>query len=67
MIKFYIGKYIWMAIIYNCWMYLLHNICEKSKFIKTILDDGYLRSSYKTKNVKMYGQEKGSQFIYLRI
>jgi hypothetical protein len=31
------------------------------------LKDGYLRSSYQTGNIKMYGQSKGSYYIYLRL
>ena len=29
--------------------------------------DGKLKSSSKTKNIQMYGQEQGSKYIYLRL
>jgi hypothetical protein len=48
-------------------MFLLHNVFEKNSIIKKILDDGYLRSSSKTKNIRLFGGVKGSEFIYLRI
>lgn len=46
-------------------MHLIHTTFEED--ILNILKDGYLRSSYKTKNIKMYGQPKGSHYIYLRL
>lgn len=46
-------------------MHLIHTTFEKN--ILNILKDGYLRSSYQTKNVKMYGQHQGSRYIYLRL
>lgn len=46
-------------------MHLIHTTFEED--ILHILKDGYLRSSKQTKNVKMYGQEQGSQYVYLRL
>lgn len=46
-------------------MYLLHNTDES--YIYKILSDGKLKSSSKTKNVRMYGNPSGSKYIYLRI
>lgn len=47
---------------------LLHNTDEK--YIYKILSDGKLKSSSKTKNIRMYGNQNnniGSKYIYLRI
>lgn len=46
-------------------MYLLHNTDESNIF--KILSDGKLKSSSKTKNIRMYGHLQGSKYIYLRI
>lgn len=46
-------------------MHLIHTTFEEN--ILNILKDGYLRSSSQTKNVKMFGQEQGSKYIYLRL
>ena len=46
-------------------MYLLHNT-DETKIFK-ILSDGKLKSSSKTKNVRMYGWQEGSKYIYLRL
>lgn len=46
-------------------MYLLHNTDES--YIYKILSDGKLKSSSKTKNVRMFGQPSGSKYIYLRL
>ncbi len=46
-------------------MYLIHTTDEN--YILKILKDGYLRSSKWTKNVRMYGWEEGSKYIYLRL
>ncbi len=46
-------------------MHLIHTTFEED--ILNILKDGYLRSSYQTKKIKMYGQPEGSQYIYLRL
>lgn len=46
-------------------MYLLHNTDESH--IYKILSDGKLKSSSKTKNVRMYGLPEGSKYIYLRL
>jgi len=46
-------------------MHLIHTTFEE--YILDILKDGYLRSSYQTKNIKMYGQPEGSRYIYLRL
>lgn len=46
-------------------MYLIHTIDENN--LVNILDDGYLKPSSKTKNVRMYGQKQGSKYIYLRL
>ncbi len=49
-------------------MHLLHSIFSNDHLdsLKTILSDGYLKSSSKTKNSKLYGDKKGSKFIFLR-
>ena len=46
-------------------MYLIHTTQEN--FMLKILKDGKLKSSSKTKNVQLYGQEQGSNYIYLRL
>lgn len=46
-------------------MYLLHNTDETKIF--EILSDGKLKSSFKTKNIRLYGKEEGSKYIYLRL
>ena len=46
-------------------MYLLHNTDES--YIYKILSDGKLKSSSKTKNVRMFGQPLGSKYIYMRL
>jgi hypothetical protein len=48
---------------------LLHNIwgSEQLKTLHKILEDGFLKSSSKTKNVKLYGREKGSPYIFLSL
>jgi len=52
--------------LYN--MYLLHTIFgNEFDDYKKILTDGKLKSSSKTKNIKMYGWDEGSKYIFLRI
>lgn len=46
-------------------MYLLHNTDES--YLSKILIDGKLKSSSKTKNIRMYGQPSGSKYIFLRL
>ncbi len=46
-------------------MFLIHTTDENK--INDILNDGYLKSSNKTKNVRMYGHPEGSKYIYLRL
>jgi hypothetical protein len=46
-------------------MYLLHNTDQNS--LHKILDDGVLKVSSDTKNVKLYGQPTGSKYIFLRL
>ena len=46
-------------------MYLIHSTDENN--LINILEDGYLKPSSKTKNIRMYGQKKGSKYIYLRL
>ena len=46
-------------------MHIIHTTFEED--ILNILKDGYLRTSKQTKNIKMYGQEQGSSYIYLRL
>jgi hypothetical protein len=46
-------------------MHLIHTTFEEDILI--ILKDGYLKASYETKNIKMYGQAQGSRYIYLRL
>ena len=46
-------------------MYLIHTIDENN--LMNILEDGYLKSSSKTKNIRMYGRKEGSKYIYLRL
>jgi hypothetical protein len=48
-------------------MFLLHNVFEKYSIIKKILEEGFLKSSIKTKKTGMLKNNKVSQFIYLRI
>lgn len=46
-------------------MFLLHS--TDNTHIYKILLDGKLKSSSKTKNIRMYGQPSGSKYIYLRL
>ncbi len=46
-------------------MYLIHTTDEN--YIYNILNDGFLKSSNKTKNVRLFGKKEGSPYIYLRI
>ena len=46
-------------------MYLLHSVIGEDDIFK-ILKDGYLRSSFETKNAKMF-DPKGSKYIYIRL
>jgi hypothetical protein len=48
---------------------LLHNIWgnDQLKILHKILEDGFLKSSSKTKNVQLYGLEKGSPYIFLTL
>ena len=49
-------------------MYLIHNIFgNEFDDYKKILTDGKLKSSSKTNNIKMYGWDEGSKYIFLRI
>lgn len=49
-------------------MHLIHTTFGAvEEDILKILKDGYLRSSKQTKNIKMYGMEEGSSYIYLRL
>jgi len=46
-------------------MQLIHSTDDNN--IYKILKDGKMRSSSKTKNVRIYGIEKGSKYIFLRL
>ncbi len=48
---------------------LAHSIFGNNipKTLYKILDDGFLKSSSKTKNSKLYGNKKGTSYIFLRI
>jgi hypothetical protein len=48
---------------------LAHSIFgnNQTKILYKILDDGFLKSSSKTKNSKLYGNNKGSPYIFLKI
>lgn len=46
-------------------MYLVHNTDEL--YLGKILLDGKLKSSSKTKNIRMYGHPSGSKYIFLRL
>jgi hypothetical protein len=46
-------------------MQLIHSTDNDN--IYKILKNGKMRSSLKTKNVRMYGIEKGSKYIFLRL
>jgi hypothetical protein len=46
-------------------MYLIHTTDENN--ILKILEDGKLKSSSNTKNVRLYGKSEGSKYIYLRL
>lgn len=48
---------------------LSHSIIgnNQSKILYKILTDGFLKSSSKTKNVQLYGIEKGSPYIFLKM
>lgn len=48
---------------------LAHSIFGNNipKTLYKILDDGFLKSSSKTKNSQLYGLEKGSPYIFLRV
>lgn len=46
-------------------MHLIHTSSEKD--ILQILQDGSLKSSYQTGNIKMFGHKHGSKYIYLRL
>jgi hypothetical protein len=46
-------------------MYLLHSVINEND-IPNILENGYLRSSLETKNIKMTG-DKSSKYIYIRL
>ncbi len=48
---------------------LAHSIFgnNQSKTLYKILNDGYLKSSSKTKNSKLYGHKKGSPYIFLKV
>ena len=46
-------------------MYLVHNTDEL--YLGKILIDGKLKSSSKTKNIRMYGHSSGSKHIFLRL
>ena len=46
-------------------MYLVH--WSTGNNLLKVLDDGYLKSSKTTKNVKLFGHKSGSKYIYLRL
>jgi hypothetical protein len=48
---------------------LVHSIFDnnQSKALYKILSDGFLKSSSKTKNSKLFGHEKGSPYIFIKI
>jgi hypothetical protein len=46
---------------------LAHYINGDVKLLYKILTDGFLKSSSKTKNVKLYGSEKGTPYIFVLI
>ena len=48
---------------------LAHSIFDnnQSKALYKILSDGFLKSSSKTKNSKLFGHEKGSPYIFIKI
>jgi hypothetical protein len=46
-------------------LYLVHNIDQND--LNKILSDSKLKSSSKTKNVRMYGHSSGSKYIFLRL
>jgi hypothetical protein len=46
-------------------MFLIHTTDENK--IYDILNDSYLKSSSKTKNVRLFGHKEGSKYIYLRL
>jgi hypothetical protein len=48
---------------------LAHSIFDNNqpKALYKILSDGFLKSSSKTKNSKLFGYEKGSQYVFLKI
>ncbi len=48
---------------------LAHSIFgdDQPKILYKMLEDGFMKSSSKTKNVKLYGREKGSPYIFLRL
>ena len=46
-------------------MNLIHTTSEDN--ILKILEDGKLKSSSQTKNIRMYGKKNGSKYIYLRL
>ena len=48
---------------------LAHSIFDNNqpKTLYKILSDGFLRSSSKTKNSKLFGHEKGSPYIFIKI
>jgi hypothetical protein len=50
-------------------MHLLHSIFSNNHLntLKTILLDGYLKSSSQIKNIKLYGDKKGKNFVFLQI
>lgn len=49
-------------------MHLIHTTFGAvEEDILNILKDGHLRTSKQTKNIKMYGREEGSSYIYLRL
>jgi len=44
-------------------MYLIHTAFEED--ILLILKDGYLKSSYQTGNIRIFGHKSGSKYIYI--
>ena len=47
--------------------HLLHSIFNNSsKTLYKILNDEFLKSSSKTKNAKLYGNQKGSPYIFIK-
>jgi hypothetical protein len=46
-------------------LYLVHNIDQND--LNKILSDGKLKSSSKTKNVRIYGHSSGSKYIFIRL